>query len=297
VLAISRLQDFGFPYDYDHSGDDLAKRTCFNSLHALAAPPTGVQPTLQNVGNSGSVTLLSSERYPQLHDDYVGNAARNAYSQLYGQVNRGSARDLREIAKVIYGVERNVPNVGARYFQLSNGGYDTHSDQGAAATDGQHYQLHAEVAASLKVFRDDLRDMGQQLHGDQNHIWNRTTILIWSEFSRRVEQNDNGTDHGSQGPMFVIGGKVNGGVYGNHPNINDPALDGEGNSVYHRTGDDHDSTDFRDVYGTVLKHWVNLPGGTVATLLPTDPGDPEEYWTTANFDLTRPSDDAPLFAP
>ena len=46
---------------------------------------------------------------------------------------------------------------------------------------------------------------------------------MWSEFSRRVIQNDNGTDHGSQGPMFVIGG------------------------VYHHSGDDHDSTDFRDV--------------------------------------------------
>jgi uncharacterized protein (DUF1501 family) len=297
VLAISRLEDFGFPYDYDHGEDDLAKRTAFDALHTLTQPPIGQQPALQGVGNSGRITLLSSERYPQLHDDYVGNIFRAQFSTLYGQIARGSARDLREIAKIIYGVERGVPNVSARYFQLSNGGYDTHSDQGGAETGGQHYQLHAEVAASLKVFRDDLRDMGQRLHGDPDHIWNRTTIMVWSEFSRRIEQNENGTDHGSQGPMFVIGGKVNGGVYGNHPNINAAALDPEGNSVYHHTGDDHDSTDFRDVYGTVLKHWINLPAGTVGTLLPTDPGDPTEYWTVADFDLSRPSDGAPLFAP
>jgi uncharacterized protein (DUF1501 family) len=143
--------------------------------------------------------------------------------------------------------------------------------------------------------------MGQVLHGNANAIWDRTTVLVWSEFSRRVPQNDNGTDHGSQGPMFVIGGKVNGGVYGNHPNINDAALDDEGNTRYHHTGDDHDSTDFRDVYGAVLKHWVNVPAPTVATLLPTDTvpggGDPTRYWTTADFDMTRPSDGQPLIAP
>ena len=299
VLAISRLQDFGFPYDYGHDDDDLDKRTAFNALHQLAKAPTGLQPTLQYIGNSGVVTLLSSESYPQLHDLYRDD--RGSFNDLYSAVGRGTARDFREIAKIIYGVEQSVPNINARFFQLSNGGYDTHSDQGAAESDGQHYQLHAEVAAATKVFRDDLRDMGQVLHGDPEHIWKRTTILVWSEFSRRVIQNDNGTDHGSQGPMFVIGGGVNGGVYGNHPNINDPALDDEGNSVYHHSSDDHDSTDFRDVYGTVMKHWVNLPGPTVVTLLPTDTvpggGDPDEYWTTANFDLTRPSGGLPLFKP
>jgi uncharacterized protein (DUF1501 family) len=194
-----------------------------------------------------------------------------------------------------------VPNVTARFFELSNGGYDTHSDQGAAEQDGQHYQLHAEIAASIKVFRDDLVDMGQALYGDPTAVWGRTTIMIFSEFSRRIEQNDNGTDHGSQGPMFVIGGKVNGGVYGNHPNVNESAWDDDGNSVYHHTGDDHDSTDLRDVYGTVLKHWVNVPDATVHALLPSDTvpngDDPTQYWTSPDFDMTRPSDGQPLFKP
>ena len=53
-----------------------------------------------------------------------------------------------------------MPNVNARFFQLSNGGYDTHSDQGGAETDGQHYELHAEVGDAIKVFYDDLADMG-----------------------------------------------------------------------------------------------------------------------------------------
>src|SRR4030095_12574967 len=136
--------------------------------------------------------------------------------------------------------------------------------------DGQHFQLHAEVGAALKVFRDDLRDMRQVLHGDPDAIWGRTTIVVWSEFSRRIQQNDNGTDHGSQGPMFLIGGKVRGGVYGNHPNVNESAWDDHGKTAYHHSRDLQDSTDFRDIYGTVLKHWVNVPAVTVASILPTD---------------------------
>jgi uncharacterized protein (DUF1501 family) len=299
VLAIDSLESFGFPYDYDFGGDSAAKRDAFEALHVLAKAPTGLQPTLQYIGNTGVATLVSSESYPPLHDNYVDD--RGTFDALYDEISRSTANDLREIAKVIYGVEQGVPNVTARFFQLANGGYDTHSDQAAAASDGQHFQLHAEVASAIKVFRDDLRDMGQALHGDPTHIWNRTTILVWSEFSRRIQQNDNGTDHGSQGPMFVIGGKVNGGLYGNHPDINPGAQDDSGNTVYHHTGDDHDSTDFRDVYGTTLKHWVNVPAGTVASILPTDTvpggGDPDQYWTTANFDMTRPTDSQPLFKP
>jgi uncharacterized protein (DUF1501 family) len=299
VLAIDSLRNFDFPYDTDYPGDVLAKRTAFSALYTLAKPPTEVQGRLQYIGSSGIATLVAAESYPPLHDLYETN--RGTFSDMYGEIGRSTSRDFREIAKIIYGVEQGVPNVAARFFELSNGGYDTHSDQGASEQDGQHYQLHAEVSAAVKVFRDDLVQMGQELYGDPTAIWNRTTIMIWSEFSRRIEQNDNGTDHGSQGPMFVIGGKVNGGVYGNHPNVNESAWDDEGNTAYHHTGDDHDTTDLRDVYGTILKHWVNVPAGTVASLLPTDTvpggGDPTEYWTSADFDVARPADGQPLFKP
>ena len=71
--------------------------------------------------------------YPQLHDDYETD--RPTLDDQYdsdqdGALNTSTARDLREIAKIIYGVERGVPNVNARFFELANGGYDTHSDQG-----------------------------------------------------------------------------------------------------------------------------------------------------------------------
>ncbi len=274
VLALRNLADFGFPYDYDFP-DVTAQQTAFDALYVQAS--SGAQPTQIYIGNNGSATLVASNSYPSLHGSYESDRA--VWSQLYQDLGTGTARGLREVSKIIYGVENGVPNVSARFFQLSNGGYDTHSDQGAAQTDGQHYELHQEVGDALKVFYDDCADMG---------VANKLCILIWSEFSRRIFQNANGTDHGSQGPMFVIGGTVNGGIYGSHPNIDTGALDDQGNTLYSQDAvDSFRSIDFRDVYGTVLKHWLNMPQGTIlANVLALDTGYPADtYWTVEDFDL------------
>ncbi len=277
VLAVRDLDGFEFPFDGDYPGDTGAKSAAFNAINLSAV--TGAQPSAVFIGNTGNATIASTSAYQSLSGLY--NADRGVFRQQYADIGRSVSNDLREVARVIYGVEQGVPNVNARFFQLSNGGYDTHSDQGGADPNGQQYSLHAELGGALKVFFDDLADMGAA---------NKVTVLVWSEFSRRVPQNDNGTDHGSQGPMLIIGGAVNGGVYGNHPNINDAALDDEGNTEYTQNANNFRSTDFRDVYGTVLKHWVNLPQGTVQGLLPLDStpdaiSDPAHYWRTANFDL------------
>ena len=280
VLAVRDLDRFTFPFDEDYQGDIAAKSAAFSALNLSAA--SGAQPSALYLGNTGKATLDATTAYQSLSGLY--NAGRPSFiKKPYADIGRSLSRDLREVARVIYGVEQGVPNVNARFFQLSNGGYDTHSDQGGAQQNGQHFSLHAELGASLKVFYDDLANM-------TGNVANRVCVLVWSEFSRRIPQNDNGTDHGSQGPMFVIGGSVQGGVYGNHPNINHGALDSEGNTEYTQSANDFRSTDFRDVYGTVLKHWVNLPQATVRGLLPLDStvealADPDHYWRAENFDL------------
>jgi uncharacterized protein (DUF1501 family) len=273
VLTLRRLQDYGFPYDYYYPGDEPFKREAFAALYASAGG--SAQPTVDFLGDAGTATLLSSENYPAAHDLYL--ADRASWNAAYSALNRSTARDFREIAKVIYGVVNGLPAVNARHFQLSNGGYDTHSDQGAGEMNGQHFDLHKEVADAVKLFYDDCADMG---------VADKVCILVWSEFSRRPPQNDNGTDHGSQGPMFLIGGKVKGGVVGNHPNIDPAALDNQENTVYTQDANPYRSTDIRDVYGTVLKHWLNMPHGTVlSSVLPLDGGDPTYYWTAEDFDL------------
>lgn len=288
ILAITRLNRFGFPFDADYSSDNSAKIAAFAALSSAAAS-SGV-PIAEFIGNTGLSTASAAASYPQLHNAYRSD--RPVFDAMYDDESLGGrtsmSRDLREVAKVIYGVARGVPNVNARFFQVRNGGYDTHANQGGGQTSGRHYALHAEVAVAIRMFLDDLADMAAgQTDGRQN-LHEKVCVLVWSEFSRRIIQNDNGTDHGTQGPMFVIGHAVNGGVYGNHPNIDPTVIESNsGNTVYSQNAaDPFRSTDFRDVYGTVLKHWMNMPQASVQALLPLDPiPDPAKYWRTADFDL------------
>jgi hypothetical protein len=72
-----------------------------------------------------------------------------------------------------------------------------------------------------------------------------------SEFGRRVNQNGSqGTDHGTAAPVMLFGGGLQGnGFIGNHPSLTD--LDVNGNMKY--------STDFRDIYSSILTDWLCIP--------------------------------------
>jgi uncharacterized protein (DUF1501 family) len=77
--------------------------------------------------------------------------------------------------------------------------------------------------------------------------------MCFSEFGRRVAENSSqGTDHGAAAPMFVMGGKVKGGLYGTMPSLTD--LD-DGDLKY--------TTDFRRVYATLLDKWLNADSAKV----------------------------------
>jgi uncharacterized protein (DUF1501 family) len=88
----------------------------------------------------------------------------------------------------------------------------------------------------------------------------------------------------------VIGGGVQGNVYGDHPNITESDLDDDGNSKYKQDNSNGArSTDFRDVYGTIIKHWLGITDApTLASLLPLDSAlgfSGPDYWTAANFNM------------
>jgi len=73
------------------------------------------------------------------------------------------------------------------------------------------------------------------------------TVVVFSEFGRRVKDNGSGTDHGTAAPMFVIGGSTTGKIIGNNPNLAD--LD---------QGDLKHEIDFRSVYASVLQHKLDF---------------------------------------
>jgi uncharacterized protein (DUF1501 family) len=73
------------------------------------------------------------------------------------------------------------------------------------------------------------------------------TIVVFSEFGRRVKDNGRGTDHGTAAPMFVIGGNNRGKIIGSNPNLSD--LD---------NGDLKYEIDFRSVYASILKNKLDF---------------------------------------
>ena len=79
--------------------------------------------------------------------------------------------------------------------------------------------------------------------------------MTYSEFGRRVKENaGRGTDHGTAAPLFIIGNKVKGGIYGDDPILS--SLDDNGDLQF--------GIDFRAVYGTILDGWM---GGDSKTIL------------------------------
>ena len=78
-------------------------------------------------------------------------------------------------------------------------------------------------------------------------ILQNITIVVFSEFGRRVKENGNGTDHGTAAPMFVIGGNNKGTIIGTNPNLTD--LD---------NGDLKHQIDFRSVYASLLQQKMNF---------------------------------------
>ncbi|KAB8145018.1 DUF1501 domain-containing protein [Chloroflexia bacterium SDU3-3] len=123
-------------------------------------------------------------------------------------------------------------NMGLRIATVDFGGWDTHDNQG---TNGNGYYARQvdTLSRALHAFYNDL----------PNHR-NRVTVVVMSEFGRRLGKNGGGgTDHGHGGAMFVLGGHVNGGkMYGAWPGLAD--LD--------QKQDLKITTDYRAVLGEVL---------------------------------------------
>lgn len=171
----------------------------------------------------------------------LGGALHDENS-VRGQVNKGKQGPLaQQLGVVAELVEAGVPT---RVYSVSMGGFDTHADER-----GTQQDLLTQLDGALTPFVNRMKttQRGQQV-----------TVLVYSEFGRRVAANgSDGTDHGTAGPVFVLGSRVNGGFYGAQPSLTD--LD---------NGDLKESTDFRAVYGTLLEGVLGSDAGQVLAGFP-----------------------------
>ncbi len=129
--------------------------------------------------------------------------------------------------------------MSTRVYYAGVGGFDNHAGQA-----GRHDQLLGNVDEAVTAFVKDLKAQGN---------FNRVLLMTFSEFGRRVaENNSGGTDHGAAAPLFLIGGGVQGGVFGRAPSLTDLT-----------NGDLRYNTDFRSVYATILDDWLHAPSQKV----------------------------------
>jgi len=130
-------------------------------------------------------------------------------------------------------------DVGLRVIDMGLDGFDNHDDQLAG-----HPDLLGELDQAISTFYATLAP----------GFRDRVTIMTMSEFGRTSSSNQSGgTDHGTAAPMFVLGTKVKGGLYGQGPSL-------AGLGQWDRLPA---YVDFRWVIGSVLDGWMGGGGSTI----------------------------------
>ena len=87
-------------------------------------------------------------------------------------------------------------DVGLEVACIDHGNFDTHILQGVTLNQGV-----GSFPQLVKAFSDNLR----AFHDDLINYMSRVTVVVMSEFGRRVQENGaGGTDHGRGGVMYVM---------------------------------------------------------------------------------------------
>jgi len=218
-----------------HDDEEMAYRNMYTPNPDDLAPSSNSGSSVSMV--SGTVTLPNGQSSldflertsmdAQVSSDKI-RAIAGKIQNTGNYPKSGLGRNLQLIARLISG------GMPTRIFYVSQGGYDTHTNQRG----GQDGRLR-ELGDSVKAFTDDLTAMG---------LFDRVMIMTFSEFGRRVAQNGSGgTDHGAAAPMFLIGSKIKSGLLGAEPSLA-PADLTDGDIKY--------NTDFRSVYASILQDWL-----------------------------------------
>jgi uncharacterized protein (DUF1501 family) len=222
AAAIANLQDFSY------YGDDRQMKA-LRLMHA--------QSGALGAGGNRMLTLLQevTKKLPKKPDGGVAGY-EPAKGVTYPEHDfSNTLKTVAQLAKM---------EIGLQVAAINYGDWDTHT--------GQDYRLNdlvANLAKPLHAFYADLAGQRQ-----------RTTIVIMSEFGRRLKANESGgTDHGHGNLMWVLGGGIQGGrCLGNWPGLANDKLDEHADLAI--------TTDYRQVLSEVLI--ARMRGAEVATVFP-----------------------------
>ena len=217
VASVGNLETYGLFPDLQ---DDMMRKIALDAFAKMYGGARGQDAVMDFLGQTGSDALKGAD---------ILRTAPGLYSSNVEYAANPIADSLKSVAQVMFA------NLGTRIYYTIQGGYDTHS--GEMAT---HAQLWDHLSGAVGDFWDDLVEHDRQ---------DDTLIFIFSEFGRRIKDNGSGTDHGSGGSAFLVGGQVIGGMYGEYPSL-EPEKQLEGDLQFYN--------DFRRTYATILDRWLHV---------------------------------------
>jgi len=217
VASVGNLETYGLFPDIQ---DEVMRKVALNAFSQMYGGTRGRDVVMDFLGQTGTDALKGAD---------ILRTAPKMYSSNVEYASNPIAQDLKSVAQVMFA------NLGTRIFYTSQGGYDNHS--GEMET---HAGLWNNLSGAVGDFWDDLVEHDRQ---------DDTLVFIFSEFGRRIKDNGTGTDHGSGGSAFVIGGQVIGGMYGEYPSL-EPDKQLQGDLQF--------NNDFRHTYATILERWLNI---------------------------------------
>ena len=220
VTSVSDLASYGVLTDVPALSGAAERERMLELFSRVYSPAIGSGPVMDYLGQTGRDALKGAD---------IIKTAPAKYSSSVEYADNPIAKSLRSVAQV------HLANLGTQVFYTQYGSFDTHFNQLPT-----HAKLWTDVAGAVSDFFADLRE-----HDAADNV----TMLVFTEFGRRVQDNGTGCDHGRGGMAFAIGDRVKGGMYGQYPSLKAEDL---------IEGDLAPDYDFRGFYSTFAERWLGL---------------------------------------
>ena len=201
--------------------EEARRNLALDLFKKMYSPAVGTGPVMEYLAQTGSDVLTGAD---------ILKKAPESYTSDVEYADNPIAKSLKDVARV------HLAGLGTRIFYTAHAGYDHHANELST-----HPGLLRDLSGAIMDFFQDLRE-----HDAAGEV----SMLVFTEFGRRMRDNGSGTDHGSGGGAFIIGENVKGGLYAEYPSLNPSDW---------LKGEDLDwKIDFRGIYGTMLDQWMGL---------------------------------------
>ena len=220
VASVGNLETYGLLTGID--GEEQ-RNEALDVFGRMYSPAMGSGSVLDYIHSTGTNALKGADILSTAPDKYTSNVEYS--NTVVGQY-------MKNIAQT------HLAEFGSRVLYTTSpyNSFDTHANQATL-----HSGLWSDVSNNVETFFQDLKD-----HNASDNV----TLLMFTEFGRRISDNGSGTDHGAGGVAFVVGDHVKGGIYGEYPSL-EPSQQEEGGNLKY-------NMDFRSIYTTIVEDWFKM---------------------------------------